>query len=82
MSNTYTEYGRRLIAGEGYNEDLRKGSTVDIGTEEHPRPIGTVRKVATNKTGLKAYVVESPDKKEVTVLYQGSVCSGQCERYI
>ncbi len=34
--------------------------------------IGTVRQVIENETGLKVYVVESPDRSEVFVLYEGS----------
>lgn len=34
--------------------------------------IGTVRQVIENETGIKVYVVESPDHSEVSVLYEGS----------
>nr|WP_225791029.1 hypothetical protein [Streptococcus intermedius] len=73
MSENYTDYERKQIAQKEYDNSLVKGSPVNIGQGKSAKTIGTVREVVTNKTGLKAYVVESPDKKEVTVLYQGSV---------
>lgn len=73
MSNVYSDYERQKIAQAEYknlkiNQKLR--ITNDKGKKE---TVGTVREVVTDKTGLKAYVVESLDKKEVSVLYQGSV---------
>ncbi|EHG14109.1 hypothetical protein HMPREF9177_00163 [Streptococcus intermedius F0413] len=72
MIQKYTEHDRQKIAAREYTE-YTKGDPIDIGTDKNPNVIGTVREVVTNKTELKAYVVESPDKKEVSVLYQGSV---------
>ncbi|EHJ52357.1 Mbeg1-like protein [Streptococcus macacae] len=72
-SDIYSEHERQKIAQAEYKNLKRKQKlriTNDKGKKE---TIGTVREVVTNKTGLKAYVVESPDKKEVSVLYQGSV---------
>ncbi|MGT2779209.1 Mbeg1-like protein [Streptococcus intermedius] len=73
MSENYTDYERKQIAQKEYDNSLVKGSPVNIGQGKSAKTIGTVREVITDKTGLKAYVVESPDKKEVSVLYQGSV---------
>lgn len=73
MTDTYTDYERFQIAKKEYDNELAVGKPVEIGDNDNAKTIGTVREVITDKTGLKAYVVESPDKKEVSVLYQGSV---------
>ena len=65
MTN-YTDLQRKQIAEQEYNNQLKVGKEVTI--DKGLTPIGTVREVITDKTGLKAYVVESPDKKEVSVL--------------
>ena len=77
MSENYTEYERKQIAQKEYDNSLVKGNPVNIGQGKSAKTIGTVREVITDKTGLKVYVVESSDKKEVTVLYQGSKGLGE-----
>lgn len=69
MTN-YTDLERKQIAEQEYNKKLKVGKEITIN--RGAKTIGTVREVITDKTGLKAYVVESPDKKEVSLLYQGS----------
>ena len=66
MNSMYSDYERKLIAEKEYNKTLRVDK--DVYIETRTSSIGTVREVITDKTGLKAYVVESPDKKEVSVL--------------
>ena len=41
---------------------IRKMIQLIFGTDNNPNVIGTVRQVIENETGLKVYVVESPDK--------------------
>lgn len=69
MSNNYNDLQRKLIAEKEYDNSLKEGSSVSIGKGSNKISIGTVREVIEDDTGLKAYVVESPDKKEVSVLY-------------
>ena len=66
MNRNYTDKDRKQIAELEYNNTFKVGDPAIINDKE---TIGTVREVITDKTGLKAYVVESPDKKEVSVLY-------------
>ena len=73
MSRAYSDHERQKIAKEEYTNYSVTDPLKIINDKGKKETIGTVREVVTNKTGLKAYVVESPDKKEVTVLYQGSV---------
>ncbi len=73
MSRTYSDRERVAIARREYT-NYKEGADLRITNDKGKKEtIGTVREVVTNKTGLKAYVVESPDKKEVSVIYQGSV---------
>jgi len=71
MIQKYTEHDRQKIAAREYTE-YTKDDPIDIGTDNNPNVIGTVRQVIENETGLKVYVVESPDHSEVSVLYEGS----------
>ena len=66
----------KKIAAREYTE-YTKDDPIDIGTANNPNVIGTVRQVIENETGLKAYVVESPDQSEVFVLYEGSKAPGK-----
>ena len=68
MSENYTDYERKQITQKEYDNSLAKGSPVNIGNGKSAKLVGIVREVIIDKTGLKAYVVESPDKKEVSVL--------------
>ncbi|CAM4118124.1 hypothetical protein [Streptococcus penaeicida] len=67
----YSDLERRLIASEEYT-DYDVDATVTIGKQETYKEIGTVREVVTDNFGQKAYVVQSEDKKEVSVIYRGS----------
>ena len=71
MIQKYTEHDRQKIAAREYTE-YTKDDPIDIGTDNNPNVIGTVRQVIENETGLKVYVVESPDHSKVSVLYEGS----------
>ena len=71
MIQKYTEHDRQKIAAREYTE-YTKDDPIDIGTDNNPNVIGTVRQVIENETGIKVYVVESPDHSEVSVLYEGS----------
>lgn len=70
MNSMYSEYERKLIAEKEYDNTLQVDN--DIYIETRKSSIGTVRQVIENETGIKVYVVESPDKSEVSVLYEGS----------
>ena len=71
MIQKYTEHDRQKIAAREYTE-YTKDDPIDIGIDNNPNVIGTVRQVIENETGIKVYVVESPDHSEVSVLYEGS----------
>ncbi|MBM7642741.1 Mbeg1-like protein [Streptococcus loxodontisalivarius] len=77
MTDSYSEYERKQIAQQEYNASIHKGLPIKIGSGKNTKLIGTVRQVITDKTGLNAYVVESPDKKTVSILYKGSEGIGQ-----
>lgn len=72
MTDTYTDYERFQIAKKEYDKELAVDKPVEIGDNDNAKPIGTVRRVIENETGLKFYVVESLDQSEVSVLYEGS----------
>ncbi|MCK1246524.1 hypothetical protein MX112_06235 [Streptococcus uberis] len=59
----YTELERKQIAELEYDNNIHVGSDVKNGT---------VREVVTDDFGQKAYVIQSVDKKEVSVIYRGS----------
>ena len=61
MIQKYTEHDRQKIAAREYTE-YTKDDPIDIGADNNPNVIGTVRQVIENETGIKVYVVESPDK--------------------
>ena len=61
MIQKYTEHDRQKIAAREYTEYM-KDDPIDIGTDKNPNVIGTVRQVIENETGIKVYVVESPDR--------------------
>ena len=62
------DYDRQKLAAEEYTNYSVTDPLKIINDKGKKETIGTVREVITDKTGLKAYVVESPDKKEVSVL--------------
>ena len=72
MTDTYTDYERFQIAKKEYDKELAVDKPVEIGDNDNAKAIGTVRQVIENETGIKVYVVESPDHSEVSVLYEGS----------
>ena len=53
-------------------KELAVDKPVEIGDNDNAKAIGTVRQVIENETGIKVYVVESPDQSEVSVFYEGS----------
>ncbi len=60
MDSMYSEYERKLITEKEYDNTLQVDN--DIYIETRKSSISTVRQVIENETGLKIYVVESPDK--------------------
>ena len=60
MDSMYSDYERKLIAEKEYDNTLQVDN--DIYIETRKSSISTVRHVIENETGLKVYVVESPDK--------------------
>ncbi|MDG3132349.1 DUF2974 domain-containing protein [Streptococcus suis] len=75
MNKEYTEHDRQRIANKEYSY-YEKDDEVDIGTDEHPQLIGTVREVISDSTGLNGYVIEEPDGN-ITLLFQGSKGPGE-----
>ena len=75
MNSMYSDYERKLIAEKEYDKKLQVDN--DIYIETRKSSIGTVRQVIENETGIKVYVVESPDHSEVSVLYEGSKAQSQ-----
>ncbi|WP_203260842.1 hypothetical protein [Streptococcus uberis] len=66
-----TEFDRRLITGEGYS-NYSPNDKVKVISKGERKDIGTVREVVTDDFGQKAYVIQSEDKKEVSVIYRGA----------
>ena len=62
MTDTYTDYERFQIAKKEYDKELAVDKPVEIGDNDNAKAIGTVRQVIENETGIKVYVVESPDQ--------------------
>ena len=60
MNSMYSDYERKLIAEKEYDNTLQVDN--DIYIETRKSSIGTVRQVIEDETGLKVYVVESPDR--------------------
>lgn len=60
MNSMYSDYERKLIAEKEYDKKLQVDN--DIYIETRKSSIGTVRQVIENETGIKVYVVESPDR--------------------
>ena len=72
MSRQYSDHERQKIANEEYTSYSETDPLKIINDKGKKETIGTVRQVIENETGIKVYVVESPDKSEVSVLYEGS----------
>ena len=62
MSRQYSDHERQKIANEEYTKYSEIESMEIINDKGELEDIGTVRQVIENETGLKAYVVESPDR--------------------
>ncbi len=60
MNSMYSDYERKLIAEKEYDKKLQVDNDIYIKTRKSS--IGTVRQVIENETGIKVYVVESPDR--------------------
>ena len=77
MSRVYSEHERQQISEREYTT-YKSNQKVTVQSDAGKEiVVGTVRQVVTDKTGLKAYIVESPDKKAVSVLYRGSEGPGK-----
>jgi hypothetical protein len=72
VSRQYSDHERQKIANEEYTKYSETESMEIINDKGEIEDIGTVRQVIENETGIKVYVVESPDHSEVSVLYEGS----------
>ena len=62
MSRQYSDHGRQKIANEEYTSYSETDPMKIKNDKGKKETIGIVRQVIENETGLKAYVVESPDK--------------------
>ena len=72
MSRDYSDNERQSIANEEYSFYEPSDPLTIKNDKGELEDIGTVRQVIENETGLKVYVVASPDHSEVSVLYEGS----------
>ena len=72
MSRDYSDQERQRIANEEYSVYEPSDPMTIKNDKGELEDIGTVRQVIENETGIKVYVVESPDQSEVSVLYEGS----------
>ena len=77
MSRDYSDHERKSIAKEEYSVYEPSDSMTIKNDKGELEDISTVRQVIDNETGLKVYVVESPDHSEVSVLYEGSKAPSQ-----
>lgn len=72
MSRDYSDQERQRIANEEYSVYEPSDPMTIKNDKGELEDIGTVRQVIENETGIKVFVVESPDHSEVSVLYEGS----------
>ena len=77
MSRDYSDHERQSIANEEYSVYEPSDPLTIKNDKGELEDLGTVRKGIENETGIKAYVVESPDHSEVSVLYEGSKAPSQ-----
>lgn len=77
MSRDYSDHERQSIAKEEYSVYEPSDPLTIENDKGELEDIGTVRQVIENETGIKVYVVESPDHSEVSVLYEGSKAPSQ-----
>ena len=62
MSRQYSDHERQKIANEEYTSYSETDSLKIKNDKGKKETISTVRQVIENETGIKVYVVESPDK--------------------
>ena len=62
MSRQYSDHERQKIANEEYTKYSETDPLKIINDKGEIEDIGTVRQVIEDETGLKVYVVESPDQ--------------------
>ena len=77
MSRQYSDHESQKIANEEYTSYSETDPLKIINDKGKKETIGTVRQVIEDETGLKVYVVESPDHSEVSVFYEGSKKLGE-----
>ena len=77
MNRQYSDHERQKIANEEYTKYSETDPLKIINDKGEIEDIGTVRQVIEDETGLRVYVVESPDQSEVSVLYKGSKAPSQ-----
>ena len=68
----YTDLLNKMIAEKEYDSSLVEGAPIRVSDGNNTITIGIVREVFHDNTGLDGYVVENPETKELTVLFQGS----------
>ncbi len=68
----YTDLLNKMIAKKEYDSSLVEGAPVKVSDGNNTITIGIVREIFHDNTGLDGYVVENPETKELTVLFQGS----------
>lgn len=73
----YTDLLNQRIAEKEYDSSLVEGLPISVSDGNNTITIGIVREVFHDETGLDGYVVENPETKELTVLFQGSKAPGQ-----
>ena len=62
MNRQYGDHERQKIANEEYTKYSETEPLKIINDKGELEDIGTVRQVIENETGIKVYVVESPDR--------------------
>ena len=62
MNRQYSDHERQKIANEEYTSYSETDPLKIINDKGKKETIGTVRQVIENETGIKIYVVESPDR--------------------
>ena len=62
MSRQYSDHERQKIANEEYTSYSETDPLKIKNDKGKKETIGTVRQVIENETGIKVYVVESPDR--------------------
>lgn len=73
----YSDLLNKMIAEKEYDSTLIEGAPIRVSDGNNTITIGIVREVFHDNTGLDGYVVENPETKELTVLFQGSKAPGQ-----